>query len=123
MRKIFTIYWAWFVVTLLIMINVSNVPFWVIKLVMASSILSFCFICIAPIFVIIHPTIIKSHKTDPQFLNLCLFTGIIRAFVWFFIFMGLDNHILVLAINSFCILMYAFVENKTKRISDEYFKD
>jgi len=122
MRNIFIIYWIWFTTVILIISNIDTCPVWVSKSLLACTMLSYAFVCVAPLFALIYPHTIKPHKSDPKYLNLCLWSAIIRSIIWCAAFIGITDHILVLSINVFCIAIYALIEKHFKRIENDYFK-
>lgn len=92
------------------------------KILFSLGILNTGFPLVMPLCTILHPGFIKSHKTDPKYLNFCLAAGGIRILVWACCPFGLRDHLAILFMNVFGIMVYALIESKSKRIASEYFK-
>lgn len=89
---------------------------------MFFSILHTAFPLAAPLIVITHPGLIKPNRTDSKYMGFCLYAGLFRSFFWALAIVGLRDHMTVLFLNAFGISIYALLESRFKRISNEYFK-
>ena len=92
------------------------------KLLMAVSILNTAFPLAAPLIVIITPGLLKPRKSDSKYMNFCLYAGVFRFFFWSCALFGLRDHMVVLFLNAFGLAIFALLESKFDRISNEYFK-
>lgn len=119
MRKIFLIYWFWYVATLLLLIWGFNMAVWIRQIFAVNMFLSFVFIAFAPIYHLIYSK--KSHRTDQRYLNACLNSGVIRAVIWVGAFYGINDHKTILALNAFGMLIFILMESKLKQIDKSYF--
>lgn len=122
MRFIFFIYCIWYP------LNTLAIQYWNSNSILCSkilgslSILSIGFICLAPLGVILNPSLIKTSQTDSKYMNFCLIAGILRISFWAISIIGLRDHLTLLTLNAFGMIIYALLESKFKRISNEYFK-
>lgn len=92
------------------------------QLLFSLGILNTGFPLIACVMVIIYPNLIKSDRSDAQYLNFCLVAGVFRIVFWSCAPFGLRDHMTILFMNAFGISVYALMQNQFKRISNEYFK-
>lgn len=92
------------------------------KILASFSILVMGGVCLAPIAVIVNPSLIKSHRSDSKYLNFCLVAGLLRFFFWAVSIIGVRDHMILLFLNAFGLSIFALIESKFKRISNEYFK-
>lgn len=92
------------------------------KVLASFSILVMAFVCMAPLAVILNPNLIKSCRTDSKYMNFCLIAGGLRFIFWAVSIMGVRDHITLLFLNAFGLSIFALLESKFKRISNEYFK-
>lgn len=92
------------------------------KLLASFSVLVIGFVCLAPLAVIINPNLIKSSRTDCKYMNFCLIAGFLRIVFWAVSIIGIRDHITLLFLNAFGLSIFALLENRFKRISNEYFK-
>lgn len=119
MKRIFLIYWCWYVVTLIILIAGISMPIELSKLIGVSMIFNFAFIGFAPLYNLIYSK--RTYRSDQRFLNACLYSGVIRTVIWAFGFFGLHDHLYILAINCFGMLVFILIESKLKQIDKSYF--
>jgi len=121
MRVVFFAYWIWY--TLMVVVcEYVTLPVLGGKIVTMLMFYNLGFILASPLFFIIYPSVIKSHRSDPVFLNLCLMAGIIRIIVWSFLVWGLRNTIVVWGINIFAMGIVAIGEKHFKKIDNQYFR-
>ena len=121
MRVVFFAYWLSYS-ALVLASECFTLPMWVAKLITTFLFYNLGFVAIAPLFLIIYPSTIKSHRSDPTFLNLCLMSAIIRILVWSAVVWGLRNNGVVWGINIFVMGIVAIGEKHFKKIENEYFK-
>lgn len=121
MRILFFTYSILYVTTAMLM-SYSNVSLFMGQLLFSLSILIMGLVTAGPIAIIISPRLIKSHKSDPKFMNYCFVAGLFRLLFWACGPFGLRDHTTILILNAFGIVIYAIIENRFKRISNEYFK-
>ena len=87
------------------------------------SILIMGLVFLAPIAIMISPRLIKSHKSDPRYLNLCFVAGLFRIIFLACGPFGLRDYVTLLYLNAFGLLIYVlFVERHINKLSEEYFK-
>lgn len=122
MRNIFLIYWLWFVATIVFMNYATDISPMLAKTAVCLSVLNFSFVCLAPVYILIHSDVVKSNRSDSKYLNYCLYAGLIRSFIWSVSILGIRDHLIILALNAFGMAVIALTEGKFKRISNEYFK-
>lgn len=121
MRLIFLTYSVLYI-SLSLMMYFGNTSMLVSQMLFSFSTLLIGFVVLAPIAVIINPRIIKSHKSDQKYLNLCFAAGLFRIIFLACGPFGLRDYMLILFLNAFGLLVYALLESKFTRISNEYFK-
>src|SRR5215217_267915 len=121
MRIVFFAYWLSYSAIIFIS-EFLTLPLWVSKLITTFMFYNLGFVLVAPLFLIVYPSTIKSHRTDPVFLNLCLMAGIIRILVWSAVVWGLRNNTVIWGINIFVMGIVALGEKHFKRIENDYFK-
>lgn len=92
------------------------------KLLVAFSVLVMGMVCLAPIIVVINTSLIKSNRHDSKYMNYCLAAGVLRFFFWAVSIIGIRDHITLLFLNAFGLAIFALLESRFKRISNEYFK-
>lgn len=92
------------------------------KLLFSLSILIMGIPVLAPIVIMISPSLIKPHKSDPKFMNYCFVAGMFRIIFWACGPFGLRDHMTILFLNVFGLAIFAMLEGQFKRISNEYFK-
>lgn len=119
MRRIFIIYWFWYILILCVLISGIRLPSILPGLVGIAMFLNFAFIAFMPIHHLIYSK--KSHRTDQRFLNACFTSGIIRVCITCFAFYGLTDHKVILAINGFGMFVFILIESKLKQIDKSYF--
>lgn len=101
----------------------SNVSMIVAQSLYALSTLIMGLVLLAPIAIMISPRLIKSHKSDPKYMNLCLVAGLFRIIFLACGPFGLRDHMTILFLNGFGLMIYTFlVERHIDKISNEYFK-
>lgn len=100
----------------------TDVSLFMSKCFFSISILVMAIPVLGPIAIMISPRLIKSHKSDSKYLNYCFIAGLFRIIFWACGPFGLRDHVVILLLNAFGILIYAVIENRFKRISNEYFK-
>lgn len=121
MRLIFYTYIISYIL-IAIVIQYGETSMLVSKCLYSLALLLLGFVVMAPIAVIINPKVIKSHKSDQKYLNLCFAAGLFRIIFLACGPFGLRDYMLILFLNAFGLLIFAFLESKFKRISNEYFK-
>lgn len=121
MRAVFFVYWIWYSIMVYIM-EYTVLPMWGSKLAVSIMFYNLGFVLIAPVLILVYPSFIKSHRSDPTFLSLCLMAGIIRIIVWSFVVWGVRNNVVVLGINIFAMGIVALGEKHFKKIDNQYFK-
>lgn len=119
MRKIFFIYWIWYVASLIILISGISMELFYARIFGLSMFINYSFIAIAPIFSLIYQN--KSHRSDQRFLNACVYSLIIRTVIWCFSYYGINDYKAVLCLNAFGMFVFILIERKLKQISGEYF--
>jgi len=121
MRVIFYIYCLTYIALALCMyfIDMSMV---VSKIFFSLGMLSTGFPLIACMAILVNPYTVKSHRTDSKYLNFCLAAGTFRIIFWSCAPFGLRDHVTILLLNAFSLSIYALLESKFTRISNEYFK-
>lgn len=92
------------------------------KTLAAFSILVMGIVCLAPIVVIANPYLIKSNKYDSKYMNYCVAAGVLRFFFWAVSIIGIRDHMTILFLNAFGLSIFALLESRFSRISNEYFK-
>ena len=92
------------------------------KLLASFSVMVIGFVCLAPLAVILNPSLIKASNTDSKYMNFCLIAGFLRFVFWSVSIMGIRDHMILLFLNAFGLSIFALLESRFKRISNEYFK-
>lgn len=121
MRLIFYTYSVCYVLIALL-VKYGETSMFISQCLYSIALLLLGFVVLAPIAVIVNPRIIKSHKSDQKYLNLCFAAGLFRIIFLACGPFGLRDYMLILFLNAFGLLVYALLESKFTRISNEYFK-
>jgi hypothetical protein len=105
MKKAFIIYWTWYILVLVTMMNVSNLTENEAKLLVVLDWLSYAFLGIAPMYVMFIYQDVQS-KVDMQYMGGCLVAFIIRTVLTVFSIYGFQDKWPILAISGVMMLLY-----------------
>ena len=122
MRFIFYTYCLLYAITSVIMNYCVFESVLYSKILASFSILVMAFVCMSPLAVILNPNLIKASRTDSKYMNFCLIAGGLRFVFWAVSIMGVRDHMTLLFLNAFGLSIFALLESRFKRISNEYFK-
>lgn len=122
MRTLFYLY-SFLYISISLVIHFADVSLIVAQSLYCASILVMGIVLLAPIAIMISPRLIKSHKSDPRYLNLCFVAGLFRIIFLACGPFGLRDYVTLLYLNAFGLLIYVlFIERHINKLSNEYFK-
>lgn len=123
MKKIFLIYWVFYSLLVLAYGNSDSFPLWFKTSLGAFFWLNLVFVLSAPLIAIIYG-LGKPSKSDPKFLSMCLYAGMIRGFVCTFAYFGMTSQIYIWCISILGFIVYILLDRifEFKDIHIDYFK-
>lgn len=123
MKAIFYIYWALYTLLVFAYSNASCLLDYLSMFIPALLWVSLMFVLSAPVYVVIYGLKKSSRNTDPKYLNMCLYAGLIRGFICIFSYFGLTSQVYVWAISIFGFAFYLLLDKmfSFKNIHTDYF--